>query len=257
MKGRATKILEILTNEKKAEVAKLAKALGVSSVTMRKDLDMLEEKGVLRREHGYAVLRSEDDLNSRLAYHYQRKRQIAKLAAGLIADGETVMIESGSCCALLAEEIAESKRDVTIVTNSAFIAGYIRSKPGAHVVLLGGVYQNDSQVMVGPLVSQGAQGFCVERLFIGTDGYTPRSGFTNSDHLRAQAVRDMAAQAEHVAVLTESEKFTRHGVVPLQLGSAIDLLVTDDGVPETARAELKSENIEVLTVERGSEAWDS
>lgn len=257
MKERAAKILEMVTREKKIEVARLAEALGVSSVTMRKDLDGLEEKGVLRREHGYALLRSEDDLNGRLAYHYERKRRIAQKAVEWVRDGETVMIESGSCCALLAEEIVKGRREVTIVTNSAFIAGYIRSKPGARVVLLGGVYQNESQVMVGPMVAQGAGGFCVERLFVGTDGYTGRSGFTNSDHLRAQAVRDMAAQAEHAAVLTESEKFTRHGAVPLQLGGAIDLLVTDDGIPQPVREELEGKGIEVVAVERGSEAWDS
>ena len=246
MKERATKILELLTKEKRLEVSVLAKEMGVSQVTMRKDLDALEEKGVLKREHGYALLRSPDDLNSRLAYHYEEKRQIARRAAALIQDGDTVMIESGSCCALLAEEIAAHKRDVTIVTNSAFIAGYIRQKPGAHLVLLGGVYQNDAQVMVGPLVAQGARGFFVDRLFIGTDGFTPRMGFTNSDHLRAQAVRDMAAQAEHVAVLTESEKFSRHGVVPLDLGSAIDLLITDSGLPPEAAAALAESGIRVL-----------
>ncbi len=250
VKERETKILELLAKEKKLEVAALAQVLGVSSVTVRKDLDTLEEKGVLRREHGYALLKSEDDLSSRLAYHYACKGRIAKRAAALVADGETVMIESGSCCALLAEEICTSRRDVTIVTNSAFIAGFVRQKPHAHVVLLGGVYQNDAQVMVGPLVAQGAQGFFVNRLFIGTDGYTPRMGFTNSDHLRAQAVRDMAAQAGHVAVLTESEKFTRHGVVPLQLGGAVDLLVTDDGLPGESRLALGQEGVEILTVAR-------
>lgn len=254
MKERGSKILEMLTREKKLEVTALARALGVSSVTIRKDLDRLEQRGVLKREHGYAVLRSEDDLESRLAYHFERKRQIAQLAVGLIADGDTVMIESGSCCALLAEQIAEMRQDVTIVTNSAFIAGYVRLQPGVRVVLLGGVYQKGSQVMVGPMVAQGARGFCVERLFIGTDGYTPRTGFTNSDHMRAQAVRDMAAQAEHVAVLTESSKFTRHGVVPLQLGGAVDLLVTDEGVPDEVRQALEAGGVKILTAREGAGA---
>lgn len=248
VKQRDTQILELLTQGKKLEVSALAKALGVSGVTMRKDLDRLEEKGVLKREHGYALLRSPDDLNSRLAYHYERKVAIAQRAAQLVSDGETVMIESGSCCALLAERIAADKREVTIVTNSAFIAGFIRQQPGARVVLLGGLYQRDSQVMVGPMVAQGAQGFLVDRLFIGTDGYTPQLGFTNSDHLRAQAVRDMAAQAGHVAVLTESEKFSRHGVVPLQLGGAVDVLVTDSGLPAEAAAALAQSGVEIITV---------
>lgn len=246
MKDRSTKILELLTQQKKADVSALAQAMGVSSVTMRKDLDALEAKGLVRREHGCAVLHSPDDLSSRLAYHYQRKQLIAKRAAELVADGETVMIENGSCCALLAEELCTNRRDVTIVTNSAFIAGYVRDKAGAHIVLLGGVYQNDAQVMVGPMVAQGAAGFFVSRLFVGTDGFSLERGFTNSDHLRAQAVRDMADQADHVAVLTESEKFSRRGVVPLGIGRQVDVLVTDSGLPSDIRSALEHKGVQVL-----------
>ena len=116
------------------------------------------------------------------------------------------------------------------------------------MILLGGVYQNDAQVMVGPLVRQCAENFCVDRLFIGTDGYASRGGFTNSDHLRAQAVRDMAAQAEEVVVLMESSKFGRHGVVPLQLAEKARTVITDDGIPPEARHELEARAVTVHTV---------
>lgn len=248
MKSRYNKILELLTKEKKIEVNELSRALGVSNVTIRKDLDALEEKGIIKRGHGYAVLASKDDINGRLAYHYETKKLIAEKAAELIHDGDTVMIESGSCCAILADTIASEKMDVTIVTNSAFIANYIRAKQNAKVILLGGAYQNDSQVMVGPIVAQCAKNFCVDQLFIGTDGYVPRLGFTNSDHLRAQAVRDMADQAEHIIVLTESEKFSQHGVVPLQLTDRIDTIITDQHIPKEIEILLSQENKKILTV---------
>jgi DeoR/GlpR family transcriptional regulator of sugar metabolism len=248
MKGRENSILEILTEQKRIEVTTLAEKLGVSQVTVRKDLDALEGKGIIQREHGYAVLRSADDINGRIAYHYETKRLIAAEAAELVQDGETVMIESGSCCALLAEELVNLKRGVTIITNSAFIAGYVRLKAQAKIILIGGVYQNDSQVMVGPMIKQGAENFCVDKLFIGTDGYTERGGFTNSDHLRAQAVRDMASQAEKVIVLTESNKFFRHGVVSLQLAGQIKAIITDTGIPDEARQDLVRCGIEVFTV---------
>lgn len=151
---------------------------------------------------GYAVLKSTEDMGTRIAYHYDEKRKIAKKASELVRDGETVMIENGSCCALLADAMTESHKNLTIITNSAFIASYIRGKANFQIELLGGIFQPDSQVMVGPMVRQTAQNFYVNTFFIGTDGYSEKTGFTNKDHLRAQAVRDMAAQAESVVVLT-------------------------------------------------------
>ena len=252
MKGRENRILEILTEQNRIEVVSLAQMIGVSQVTIRKELNALENKGILQREHGYAVLRSGDDINARIGYHYETKRQIAAKAAELVLDGETVMIESGSCCALLAEELINKKRTVTIITNSAFIASYVRLKAKANIILLGGVYQNDSQVMVGPMVKQGAENFYVDKLFIGTDGYTEQGGFTNSDHLRMQAVRDMALQAEKIIVLTESSKFFCHGVVSLKIQDQVKIVVTDTGIPDQNRQELEGRGTEVVTVQKSN-----
>ena len=250
MGKRDAAILARLTAERRVEVSTLAEALGVSNVTMRKDLDSLESRGIIQREHGFALLGSPDDINGRLAYHYETKLAIARRAAELVSDGETIMVESGSCCALLAKVVTETRHDVTIVTNSAFIAGYVRDDPGANCILLGGSYQNDAQVMVGPMVRACAEGFLVERLFVGTDGWTEASGFTNADHLRAEAVRDMAAQAEGVVVLTESEKFTRHGVVPLRLGERPVTVITDDAITPEAATALGRRGVELIEVKK-------
>jgi DeoR/GlpR family transcriptional regulator of sugar metabolism len=223
--------LEVLAEQKRIEVTVLANLLEVSQVTVRKDLDFLEEKGLVRREHGFALFGSFDDVERRLAFHYDIKRRIAKEAAKLVEDDETVMIESGSCCALLAEELAQTKRGITIVTNSAFIANYIRHAPYGRTILLGGEYQNDSQVMVGPLVRRYSEVFMSDKFFIGTDGFTERFGFTGRDHLRAQAVRDMVENARQVIVLTESEKFFRQGVEGLVRTERTSSVFTDDKIP--------------------------
>ena len=238
MVSRQARILEIITENGRTEVARLAELLNVSQVTIRKDLAALEEKGILRREHGYAHLISGEDISSRIAYHYDCKRRIARAAAALVSDGETVMIESGSCCALLAEELAASRKDVTIVTNSAFIAGYIRRSGGAKIVLLGGDFQNEAQVMVGPMLRQCAENFFVDKLFVGADGYIPAYGFTGSDMRRAEAVRDMARQATQVIVLTESQKFSQKGTVALLPAAQVRTVVTDSAIPAEARARL-------------------
>lgn len=248
MTNRQTKILEIVTEHNRIEVAKLAQLLHVSQVTTRKDLDQLEAKGLIKREHGYALLCSNDDINNRLAYHYELKRRIAQAAASLVRDGETVMIESGSCCALLADELCTRKRDVTIVTNSAFIAGYVRRLPTAKIIVLGGDYQNESQVMVGPVARQCARNFFVEKLFIGADGFRKESGFTGNDLLRAETVRDMAGQADKVIVLTESSKFSRQGVVTLLPTKQVAIVQTDDAIPKDAEGFLQLQRIEVRKV---------
>jgi DeoR/GlpR family transcriptional regulator of sugar metabolism len=243
MKERKNKILELLSEQNKVEVTFLSETLGVSQVTIRKDLDALESQGIIKREHGFALLRSTDDINGRIAYHYEEKRQIAKAAAELVKDGDTIMIESGSCCALLADELSRTKKDLTIITNSAFIASYIRGKSNFQIFLLGGIYQQDSQVMVGPMVRQGAENFFVENFFIGTDGYSSQIGFTNRDQMRAQAVRDMALQSSQVIVLTESEKFKKIGVVPLNLKDKVKMVITDSHISEETNADLISKGI--------------
>lgn len=245
---RSNEILELLTEEGRVEVALLAQRLGVSQVTIRKDLDELEERGIIQREHGCAMLRNGEDLSARLAYHYQAKERIALRASALVRDGDTLMIENGSCCALLADTLGRTHRDLTILTNSAFIAAYLRRCATVQVVLLGGQYQREAQVMVGPMVRQCAENFWVDRFFIGVDGWTERTGFTNQDQLRAQAVRDMAAQAEQVIVLTESEKFSRRGTVPLNLKGGVHTLITDEHIPAQAAEVLRGAGTEVITV---------
>jgi DeoR/GlpR family transcriptional regulator of sugar metabolism len=215
---------------------------------MRKDLDRLEERGIIRHEKGQVLPGSSDDINNRLTYHYDTKRRIAGTACALVRDGEAVMIESGSCCALLAEELALNKRDVRIITNSAFIAAYIRKIPQAKIVLLGGDYQNESQVMIGPVARQCAQGFTVDKLFIGTDGFTEASGFTGNDHLRSETVRDMAKQASQVIILTESEKFSKQGLVPLLPLGTLSLVITDNAIPPEKERFLAAQGVTVRKV---------
>jgi DeoR/GlpR family transcriptional regulator of sugar metabolism len=245
---RQKKILDLIAKEGCIEVARLAELTGVSKVTLRSDLDRLEEKGIVRHEKGQVSPGSSDDINNRLTYHYATKRKIAHLASELVGDGEAVMIESGSCCAILAEELTINKREVRIITNSAFIAAYIRRLPRAKIVLLGGDYQNDAQVMVGPIARQCVQGFTVDKLFIGTDGFS-ENGFTGNDHLRAETVRSMAQQARAVIILTESEKFSKQGLVPLLPLSEIGSVFTDNLIPPEKEAFLSEQGIKVYKVE--------
>ncbi len=248
MNQRHGKILEIISRQDKADVTELSELLSVSQVTIRKDLDALASTGIIKREHGFAVLSDTNDIQGRLAYHYEEKRKIAEAAAGLVSDGDTVMIENGSCCAILAETLAVSKKDLTLITNSVFIAEYIRKNASVEIILLGGIFQKDSEVMVGPMVRQCVENFWVDHFFIGIDGYSTKTGFTNKDQLRAQAVRDMAHQADHIIVLTESQKFLTHGTVPINVDDQISMLITDAAIPAGSETELVEKSIQVVKI---------
>lgn len=245
MNERCLKIMEMLNEAGSLDVAALAQELDVSAVTVRKDLAFLEEKGLLRRQHGYAVRASQDDVGYRLIFNYEVKKRIAKRAAGMVKNGETIMIESGSTCAMLAAELTENKRDVTIITNSAFIAAHIRDFPGARVVLLGGSYEPDAQVMTGPLVKICAREFFVDKFFIGTDGYDVEQGFSNVNLLRAEAVRMMAESAKQCIILTDSSKFNRRGVVALMTARDVAAVVTEE-IPDNCRARLEESGVEIV-----------
>ncbi len=247
MINRYTKLLEIVNENKRIEVSKLAELLKVSQVTIRKDLGALEEKGLLKREHGYAVMTSSDDINSRLAFNYDIKRKIAHLASELVSDGETIMIESGSSCALLAEELAYNKKDITIITNSTFIASYIR-EGNAKVVLLGGDYQPESQVVVGPLTRKSVKDFFVDKLFVGTDGYNSKIGFTGKNLMRTETVKAMAESADKIVILTVSSKFSERGVVSQFKTDEVDYVLTDTNIPEEVLESLRKEKVHVQMV---------
>lgn len=248
MNKRQTTILDLLSKSKKIEVSSLALMLDVSQVTIRKDLDALEKSGIIIREHGYAVLNDSDDINTRLAYHYEIKQKIARKAAETIHDGETLMIESGSCCSLLALEIAKTKQEVTLITNSAFIAEYVRRYQNIHVILLGGEYQKESQVMVGPITRNCAQNFYVDKLFIGADGFSVDTGLTGNDYMRAETVRDLAKQAKKVIVVTDSSKFDQIGVVSLMDTKKVSMVYTDKEINLDTENYLKENQVEVIKV---------
>ena len=248
MSTRQLTLLESIVGAGRIAVAELAAIAHVSTVTIRKDLDDLEARGLIRRERGVAMLVSPDDPAGRLAYHYAEKVRIAAAAAATVNDGETVMIEAGSCCAILAEQISIQCTGITIVTNSAFIAQRLGAHPMVSTVLLGGEQQHDSRVLVGPMVELCARQFIVDRLFIGTDGFTPSLGFTARDYMRATAVRALASRAERVVVLTESEKLGRHGPVPLLDAHDVAALWTDSAAPDAQVDALTGSGVEVVTV---------
>ena len=233
----------------RVSVVDLAKSTGVSEVTIRQDLNLLEKMSYLRRAHGYAVPLDSEDVETRMMNNYALKRELAEFAASLVSNGETVFIENGSCNALLARTLAEQKEEVTIVTVSSYIA-HLLKETRSEVILLGGIYQKKSESMVGPLTRQYVQQVHFSKAFIGIDGWQPETGFTGRDMMRSDVVNAVLEKGSEAIVLTDSSKF---GVThPYTLGpiTRFNRVITDDGLSETANQQLQDCGVHIDIVKQ-------
>ncbi len=207
----------------------LAKLTGVSEVTVRQDLNALEQRSFLKRAHGYAVPLDSDDVETRMMNNYPLKRRLAEFAASLVSDGETIFIENGSSNALLARTLAEHKK-VTLITVSSYIAHLVKDTD-CEVILLGGIYQKKSESMIGPLTRQYIQQVHFTKAFIGVDGWQPDTGFTGRDMMRTDVVNAVLEKGSENIVLTDSSKFGTTHAYPLMPANAISRIITDNGLP--------------------------
>jgi DeoR/GlpR family transcriptional regulator of sugar metabolism len=248
IKKRIDLILEILSLNRKIKVKLLAEWLDVSDVTLRKDLDNLEKQGMIRRTHGYVCLGSTEDTSARMALSHSIKRRIAKEAVLAVEEGETIMLDSGSCCALFAEELVQAKKNITIITNSVFISNHVYKLSANKLILLGGHLQPESQVMVGPVTKKCAQEFYSDKYFMGADGFIPGHGFTGKDLFRVETAVELSKRAKEIYVLTEAEKFKRRGAHSLMHMDKITGVYTDENIPKDAEEALRKHNVSVHKV---------
>lgn len=246
---RIDQLLNIVNQKQKIAVKDLSEMLQVSKVTVRKDLSELEAKGLLVRKHGFAIINNPSKLNYRLAQNYEIKQKIAIAASELINEQETIMVESGSTCALLVQELGKQGKHVTVITNSYFIADFVSEYSNIEVFVLGGKYQPESEVVVGPIAKDVLKNFQVGRLFIGMDGFDERNGFYGRDIMRADIVQAMAQNAQQLIILSDSTKFSQFSLVKLASFEETDQVITDQQIPETVKKILEEQQIVVQEVD--------
>jgi len=248
MNSRQQHILQVVIDKGRTSVGDLARMTGVSEVTIRQDLNLLEKQSYLRRAHGFAVPLDSDDVETRMLNNYPLKRELAQFAASLVQSGETVFIENGSSNALLARTLAKQK-DVTIITVSSYIA-HLLKETRCEVILLGGIYQKKSESMVGPLTRQFIEQVHFSKAFIGIDGWQPETGFTGRDMMRADVVNAVLAKNSDAIVLTDSSKFG--AVHPYTLGpiARFSRVITDDGLSGASQLQLEQAGLHIDIVKR-------
>ena len=248
MNARQQTILQLVIDKGRMSVADLAKMTGVSEVTIRQDLNLLEKQSYLRRTHGYAVPLDSEDVETRMMNNFALKRELAEFAASLVKPGETVFIENGSSNALLARALA-TQPDITIITVSSYIAHLLKETPG-EVILLGGIYQKKSESMVGPLTRQYIQQVHFSKAFIGIDGWQPETGFTGRDMMRADIVNAVLEKGSEAIVLSDSSKFG--AIHPYALGpmNQFSRVITDDNLATEKQLQLEQAGLTVNIVPR-------
>ena len=243
MNLRQQTVLQRVNDNKRMSVSELAQATHVSEVTIRHDLNLLEQQGLLKRVHGFALALESDDIDARMMRHFAVKQKLANHAAALVNDGETIFIESGSSNALLAHQLAK-RPGITLVTVSGYIARQLKDS-ACEVILLGGIYQKKSDSMVGPLTQLCLRHVHFSKAFIGIDGYQMDTGFTGRDMLRAEVINSVLAKGAENIILADASKFGQVHQNLLTPISAVNKVITDNRLPTRYQQQLTTLGIQV------------
>ncbi|MFJ8430860.1 DeoR/GlpR family DNA-binding transcription regulator [Kitasatospora sp. NPDC094019] len=244
---RQALIAEMVRRSGAVRVAELVDHLGVSDMTVRRDLDALERSGVVKKVHGGAVAASgtaidEPGFEAKSGLESAAKAAVAEAAATLVEPGSVVAVAAGTTTYAVAARLLHIPR-LTVVTNSLPVAELIRSAgdehgTGAPSLLLTGGSPTPSAALVGPLADQAVRSLHVDLLILGAHGVSEKSGLTTPNLAEAQTNRALVASARRVAVVADHTKW---GVVALS-GFAtldeIDVFVTDSALNAQARAAL-------------------
>jgi len=242
---RKTLILKMLMEDGRVSVSDLSRLLDVTPVTARTDLAALEKEGLLIRTHGGAIPAHHPKLFERMQSGKQFKEKIARHAADMIEEGDTVMITAGTTTALIAKYLL-GKRDVHIVTNNTLLLTYARTNPHIHLTLIGGEFRPSEEGMVGPMALATLDQFHVSKAFVGIDGASAKQGFTAYYLESAELVRKMAEQADQVIAIGHSSKFGKHGFARILPFNGVDTLITDNQLTENFETELTSAGVRVV-----------
>jgi len=243
-------VLEAIFRSGTSRVAALAADLGVSEVSVRKSLNKLEQQGLVRRYHGEARLYDGDDIPFRMHLHYAEKQAIARRAAELVLPGDTILLEAGSAIAMFAQRIRDT-RGLTVITTNLYIARSFRGSK-AQVVVLGGLYQEESESLVGPAVCESVREIGFSKAFIGVSGFTTASGFMLNDVARADVTRAILERGVECGaatwILTDSSKFgVSHAAVVCPDLALVSGIVTDPGIADEYRSHFLNAGLQVLS----------
>lgn len=244
---RRQRILDIVAARRAARLEDLSLALGVSTATVRRDLDELQAQGLLRRVHGGAVAgerSSEPHFEVKAAEAAEEKERIAARAVSLLAPDETIYLDSGSTTLAVARLLRGWDR-LTVVTNSLPIANEIGGQ-GPTLILVGGEFRPTSQAFVGPLTRHLLENIHVSKALIGTYALSLEDGLSTTDAAEAFTKALALRRATEVIVLADSRKLGTTSFANAGPLDQVDVLVTDASIDDHVTRELQRLGITVL-----------
>lgn len=253
---RRQTILEQLRARSMLSVAELSERLAVSPMTIRRDLQALEAQGALLRVRGGAAslhAANEPSLISREEQSAEEKEAIGQAAAGLVADGDVIILDAGTTTQHLARNL-RTRRKVVVVTNAINVAAEILRCEGVEVIIVGGKLKKKEMSLVGPFGCHALGQIHADKLFLSVAGVDPEAGLTDYDLLEVDGKQAMIRAAREVILLADHTKF---GVVsfariaPLQ---TLHKVVTDSGTPLHYLDTLRQSQIEVIVCPVGCAA---
>lgn len=246
---RRDKIVQIIKENGKAKVEELSEFFRVSLVTIRNDLNYLENRGLIHRVHGGALVRDyvayDTTLIEKEKIHAEEKRRIGAKAAEIVFDGDSIILDSGSTTKEIAKQIKE-RNDLTVMTNAVNIATELAGCMGIVVMLTGGTLREKSFSLVGPQAEATLQEFCFDKLFLGVDGFDLGLGLTTPNVLEAHLNSTMVDAANETIVVADSSKFGRRSLCHISGLDKIAKVITDTNIPDEYLAGLKESGVEVM-----------
>ena len=246
---RQLSIRGILERDEFVSVEELVDKLEASSSTVRRDLLILEQLGALRRVRGGAlsltVREPQPDAAEGGISMVREKRRIARAAAGLIEEGQTVILDGGSTVAFVAQELV--MRRLHVMTNSLPIAEFLKSADGIELTLTGGFLYRRLGVLLGPLCEQMLRTVAADVVVMGIGGVS-QEGFGNNNTLVVGSERTMIEVSRKVVIVTDHTKFGRAAMLPVAPLATADVVVTDTGLESSYAELLEAAGVEVRQV---------
>jgi DeoR family transcriptional regulator, aga operon transcriptional repressor len=248
---RRAKILQQLSANNQVFVSELSKEFAVSEVTIRNDLEQLENKKLLIRARGGAmavthVVSYDQHLGEKHKLNMSEKSLIGVAAAKLIKDSDTVIIDSGTTTLEVVKNLAPELNNVTIITNALNVANQLVSSQNINLIIPGGVLRKNSLSLIGPLAEKSFRNFFVDKVFLGVDGFDTMNGISTPNLEEAYLNQIMIDVAREVIIVTDSSKFLRKSLAFICKLDRIDTVITDSGISEEDKKRLTDSGINVI-----------